>query len=67
MAGEKSGEVSMIRDGVRYTGSYLIDNDVIKVTTETGSLTRPLRGLPAKEVASQLLAKIVHDEIKSLK
>ena len=67
MANDKSGEVSMVRDGVRYVGSYLIESDIITVRTETGTMRRPLLGLPAKEVASQLLAKQVHDEIRSLR
>lgn len=57
----------MVRDGVRYVGYYTVENDVIKVSTETGTLSRPIRGMPAQELASQLLAKLVHEEIKSLK
>jgi len=57
----------MIRDGVKYVGYYFIEDDVIKVSTETGTLSRPIRNTPVKELASQLLAKLVHEEIKSLK
>jgi hypothetical protein len=57
----------MVRDGQRYTGSYHIENDVIHVSTEIGTRSRPLNGLPAKEVAQQLLAKLVDEEIRSLR
>jgi hypothetical protein len=67
MAGDKRGKVSMVRNGVKYVGYYFIEDDVIKVSTETGTMSRPVRGMPAKELAEQLLAKLVHDEIKSLK
>jgi hypothetical protein len=67
MADNRSGDVSMTRDGQRYTGSYLIENDVIHVSTEIGTRSRPLNGLPAKEVAQQLLAKLVDEEIRSLR
>jgi hypothetical protein len=67
MAGDKRGQVSMVRDGVKYVGYYFIEDDVIKVSTETGTMSRPIRGMPAKELAEQLLAKLVHEEIKSLK
>jgi hypothetical protein len=67
MSNGKTGQVSMVRDGIKYTGYYFIEDDVIKVSTETGTMSRPLRGMPAKELAAQLLAKLVHEEIKSLK
>lgn len=67
MSNGKTGQVSMVRDGVKYVGYYFIENDVMKVSTETGTMSRALRGLPAKELAGQLLAKLVHEEIKSLK
>jgi hypothetical protein len=67
MAGDKRGQVSMLRNGVKYVGYYFIEDDVIKVSTETGTMSRPIRGMPAKELAQQLLAKLVHEEIKSLK
>jgi hypothetical protein len=67
MTSGKTGQVSMIRDGVKYVGYYFIEDDVIKVSTETGTLSRPIRNTPVKELASQLLAKLVHEEIKSLK
>jgi len=57
----------MVRDGVKYVGYYFVEGDVIKVSTETGTLSRPVRGIPVKELAQQLLAKLVHEEIKSLK
>lgn len=64
---KEKGQVSMMRDGVKYVGYYFIEDDVIKVSTETGSMSRPIRGMPAKELAAQLLAKLVHEELKSLK
>jgi hypothetical protein len=67
MADNRSGSVSMLRDGQRYTGSFHIENDVLHVATETGTLSRPLKGLPAKELAQQLLAKLVDQEIRSLR
>lgn len=67
MANGKNGQVSMMRDGVKYVGYYFIEDDVIKVSTETGTMSRPIRGMPVKELAAQLLAKLVHEEIKSLK
>jgi len=67
VANDKRGQVSMMRDGVKYVGYWFIEDDVIKVSTETGTLSRPVRNVPAKELAQQLLAKLVHEEIKSLK
>jgi hypothetical protein len=67
MANGKTGQVSMMRDGVKYVGYYFIEDGVIKVSTETGTMSRPIRGMPAKELAAQLLAKLVHEEIKSQK
>jgi hypothetical protein len=67
MVNGKTGQVSMMRDGVKYVGYNLIEDDVIKVSTETGTMSRPIRGMPVKELAAQLLAKLVHEEIKSLK
>jgi hypothetical protein len=67
MVNGKTGQVSMMRDGVKYVGYYFIEDDVIKVSTETGTMSRPIRGMPVKELAAQLLAKLVHEEIKSLK
>jgi hypothetical protein len=67
MAGGNRGQVSMVRDGVKYLGYYFVEDGVIKVSTETGTLSRPIRGTPVKELAQQLLAKLVHEEIKSLK
>ncbi len=67
MSNGKTGQVSMMRDGVKYVGGYVIEDDVMKVSTETGTMSRPIRGMPAKELATQLLAKLVNDEIKSLK
>ena len=67
MAHEKTGRVSMLRDGVRYEGGYVEDGVMITVSTETGSMKRRIMGLPVKEVAEQLLAKLVQEEIKALK
>jgi hypothetical protein len=67
VANDKRGQVSMMRDGVKYVGYWFIEDNVIKVSTETGTLSRPVHGVPAKELAQQLLAKLVHEEIKSLK
>lgn len=67
MAEGKTGQVSMMRDGIKYVGYYSVENDVIKVSTETGTMSRPIHGMPAQELAAQLLAKLVHEEIKSLK
>lgn len=67
MPAAKTSQVSMVRDGVKYVGYYTVENDVIKVSTETGTMSRPIRGMPAQELAAQLLAKLVHEEIKSLK
>jgi hypothetical protein len=67
MTDKKSGDVSMVRDGQKYTGSYTIENDSVQVSTEIGTLSRPLRGMPAKELAQQLLAKLVDEEIRSLR
>jgi hypothetical protein len=67
MTHEKTGRVSMLRDGVRYEGGYVEDGVMITVSTETGSMKRRIMGLPVKEVAEQLLAKLVQEEIKALK
>jgi hypothetical protein len=67
MASGNRGQVSMVRDGVKYLGYYFVEDGVIKVSTETGTLSRPVRNTPVKELAQQLLAKLVHEEIKSLK
>lgn len=57
----------MVRNGVKYLGYYRIDGDSLRVSTETGSMTQPLRGTPAKQLAEQLLAKLVQEELQSLK
>ena len=57
----------MLRGGQRYTGSYFVENDVIHVSTEIGTLSRPLMNMPVKEMAQQLLAKLVDEEIRSLR
>jgi len=67
MTHEKTGRVSMLRDGVRYEGGYVEDGVMITVSTETGSMKRRINGMPVKEVAEQLLAKLVQEEIKALK
>jgi hypothetical protein len=67
MADNRSGTVSMLRDKQRYTGSFHIENDVLHVSTEIGTLSRPLNGIAAKELAQQLLAKLVDEEIRSLR
>ena len=67
MADKRSGDVSMVRNGQRYTGSFHVENDVIHVSTEIGTRSRPLNGMPAKEIAQQLLAKLVDEEIRSLR
>ena len=67
MSNGKTGQVSMMRDGVKYVGYWFVEGDVIKVSTETGTLSRAIKDVPVKELAAQLLAKLVHDEIKSLK
>ncbi|HTU65325.1 MAG TPA: hypothetical protein VMF52_05215 [Steroidobacteraceae bacterium] len=67
MSNGKTGQVSMMRDGVKYVGYWFVEGDVIKVSTETGTMSRPIKDVPVKELASQLLAKLVHEEIKSLK
>lgn len=67
MPDNRSGTVSMLRGNQRYTGSFHIEDDVIHVSTEIGTLSRPLKGMPAKELAQQLLAKLVDEEIRSLR
>ena len=57
----------MIRNGVKYLGYYRIEGESLRVSTETGTLTRPLQGRPAKDLAEQLLAKLVQEELQSLK
>jgi hypothetical protein len=57
----------MVRNGVKYLGYYRIDGESLRVSTETGTLTRPLGGRPVKEFAEQLLAKLVQEELQSLK
>jgi hypothetical protein len=67
MADNRSGEVSMVRDGQKYTGSFHVEDEKIYVSTEIGTLSRALLGMPAKELAQQLLAKLVDEEIRSLR
>jgi len=57
----------MLRNGVKYLGYFRIDGDSLCVSTETGTLSRPLNGRPAKELAEQMLAKLVQEELQSLK
>jgi hypothetical protein len=64
---ERTGKVSMTRDGVRYEGGYVEDGDMITVSTETGTMKKKIMGMPVKSVAEQLLAKLVQEELKSLK
>ena len=67
MPDNRSGNVSMLRGKQRYTGSFYIENDTLHVSTEIGTLSGPLNGMPAKELALQLLAKLVDEEIRSLR
>jgi len=67
MTQEKSGKVSMLRDGVRYEGGYVENGDSITVTTETGTMKGKIMGLPVKSVAEQLLARLVQEELRALK
>ena len=67
MADRQFGNVSMVRGGQRYTGSYYVEDDTLYVSTEIGTLKRPVHGTPVKELAQQLLAKLVDEEIRSLK
>ena len=67
MSQEKTGKVSMLRDGVRYEGGYVENGDTITVTTETGTMKGKINGMPVKAVAEQLLARLVQEELRALK
>ncbi|HEV2704114.1 MAG TPA: hypothetical protein VGV09_20995 [Steroidobacteraceae bacterium] len=65
MAVEKSGSVSMKVDGKLFTGHYRLEDGVIHVSTEIGTLTkRYVDGSIIKHVAEQLLARLVREELK---
>jgi hypothetical protein len=65
MANERSGNIAMTVDGKRFTGSYLLDGDILQVSTEIGTLRKHYKGGSLKHVAEQLLAKLVREELKN--
>ena len=64
MANEKSGHVSMTVEGRKYTGYYIIEDGVLRLSTEIGTLQKRFEDGSAKHVAEQLLARLVREEIK---
>jgi hypothetical protein len=61
----QSGNVSLQRGGKRYTGYYFVDGEFLQVSTEIGTLRRKIMNSPVKELAEQMLAKLVREEEKS--
>jgi hypothetical protein len=64
MANEKSGQVSLLIAGRRYTGHYVLDGEELRVSNEIGTLTKRFRGGPVSEAAQQLLARLVREELR---
>jgi hypothetical protein len=61
----QSGNVSLVRGGKRFTGYYFVDGDFLQVSTEIGTMRRPIMNSPVKELAEQMLAKLVREEEQS--
>ncbi len=64
MANEKSGQVSLLIAGRRYTGHYVLEGDQLRVSNEIGTLIKPYRGSAIAPAAEQLLARLVREELK---
>jgi hypothetical protein len=61
---KKSGLVSMLVEGKRYTGHYVLEAEVLRVSTEIGTLSKQFNGGSVKFLAEQLLARLVREELK---
>jgi hypothetical protein len=61
---DKSGQVSMLVDGKRYTGHYVLEAETLRVSTEIGTLHKRFTGGSVKHMAEQLLARLVREELK---
>jgi len=64
MSTDKSGVVSMLVDGVRYTGGYTLEGETLRVSTEIGTLTKRFTAGSLKHAAEELLARLVREELK---
>jgi hypothetical protein len=64
MSNDKSGQVSMLVQGKKYTGYYVLEGDLLRVSTEIGTLSKRYTGGSLKHVAEQLLARLVREELK---
>jgi len=64
MASDRSGQVSMTVDGRRYTGHYVLEGEMLRVSTEIGTLQKRFVAGSVKHVAEQLLARLVREELK---
>lgn len=65
MPANQSGTVALVRGGKRFTGYYFVDGDTLQVSTEIGTLRRKIMNSPVKELAEQMLAKLVREEEQS--
>jgi hypothetical protein len=65
MPANQSGTVALVRGGKRFTGYYFVDGDILQVSTEIGTLRRKIMNSPVKELAEQMLAKLVREEEQS--
>lgn len=54
----------MTVNGRKYTGYYIIENEVLQLSTEIGTLRKRFVEGSAKHLAEQLLARLVREEIK---
>lgn len=64
MANERSGQVSLVIGGRRYTGHYVLDGEELRVSNEIGTLVRRYHGNSLAQAAEQLLARLVREELK---
>jgi len=65
MANEKSGQVSLVVKGRRYTGHYVLEGDQLRVSNEIGTLIKPYRGSSLAQAAEQLLARLIREELRN--
>jgi hypothetical protein len=65
MANERSGQVSLVIAGRRYTGHYVLEGDELRVSNEIGTLVKRYQGNSLSQAAEQLLARLVREELKN--
>jgi len=65
MANERSGQVSLVIVGRRYTGHYVLEGDELRVSNEIGTLIKRYHGNSLAQAAEQLLARLVREELRN--